>query len=64
MKCFADNDFYCSALKINQLKPSDCEGCNFFKTAEQIEKDKEKTMKRIDSLDKTTKVSIYERYFK
>lgn len=60
MKCFADlSENYCSVLK-----PKKCMGCSFFKTEEQVEKDREMAIKRIDSLDKTTKQNIYEKYFK
>lgn len=60
MKCFTDLSVnYC-----NVLKPKNCDGCNFFKTTEQVEKEREKTMQRINSLDETNKKNIYENYFK
>ena len=58
-KCFADKDSYCSAL--NKKK---CEGCNFFRTEEDLEESKNRAMKRIDSLSKTTQDYIYGKYFK
>ena len=58
-KCFADKDSYCSAL--NKKK---CEGCNFFRTEEDVQASRCIAKKRIESLDDTTQDYIYGKYFK
>lgn len=58
-KCFADRENYCSALKKKE-----CEGCNFFKTHEDLEKSRDRAIRRIDSLPKSTKDFIYQNCFK
>lgn len=60
MKCFANvNLTTCSILEEKQ-----CHNCSFRKTKEQLEKERNKAIKRIDSLDKKKRLHIYGKYFK
>lgn len=58
-KCFAETGNYCKALKERQ-----CEGCNFYRTRKEVEFSRDRAIKRIDSLPKTTRMYIYDKYFK
>ena len=59
--CFGLNDYgKCYILKKHIKK--DCKTCPFFKTKEEFEKDREETLRKLRTLDKTTRRSIAERY--
>lgn len=45
MKCFADTKKGCSALKVKE-----CDGCNFFKTIEQVEDESSMTELRLKKI--------------
>lgn len=56
-KCFADDKKICTALNVKK-----CRGCKIFKTLEQKAKDDEKTRKRLESLEESTRRYISEKY--
>ena len=58
--CFAYNKGKCNVLKVKK-----CQGeeCPFFKTRNQIEEDKKKVLRRINSLDPALKRNIMELYY-
>lgn len=55
-KCFADT----GSCKILNVKS--CNGCNFYKTEKQLEAENEKSLERLKSLDKPTRINIAEKY--
>jgi len=57
-KCFAKDKNKCIALKIKN-----CEGCNFFKTKQEVEEGRQKTIERINSLDEQTRNNIMDIYY-
>lgn len=57
-KCFAEDKNKCIALKIK-----DCKGCNFFKTKQEVEEGRNKSIERINSLDNQTRNSIMDIYY-
>ena len=59
-KCFAYNKGKCNVLKV---KKCEGEGCPFFKTREQLEEDRKKVLRRINSLEPTVKRNIIELYY-
>lgn len=59
-KCFAHKNGRCSLL-LKYIK-KDCKTCPFFKTQEQYEKDKEKTLERLKGLNEITKRNIAGKY--
>lgn len=59
MKCFADKPKGCEALNKKI-----CDSCPFYKTETQLKEDKQKTYKRIESLDKSQQLAIANKYFK
>jgi hypothetical protein len=56
--CFAYKNKRCIALKVIK-----CDGCNFYKTKEQYELDKQKALDRILSRDQETQKYISEKYY-
>lgn len=56
-KCFAIAGNSCKALKVKA-----CTECNFYKSEEDYELEKERALKRLKSLDKATRLSIAEKY--
>ena len=55
--CFAYKRNSCMALNVKQ-----CENCSFYKTQEQFNKDQEKALDRIYSLDEKLQKHIFETY--
>lgn len=60
-ECFAYKNGGCIALNVKK-----CEGtsCGFFKTKAQLIEEQERVFKRIQSLDKSSKVNIMALYYK
>lgn len=60
MECFALRKGRCTALNVKK-----CEGssCSFYKTEQQFNADREKSIKRIGSLDQVTQSHISETYY-
>jgi hypothetical protein len=58
--CFAYNKGKCNVLKV---KKCEGEGCPFFKTREQLEEDRKKVLRRINSLEPAVKRNIIELYY-
>lgn len=58
--CFAYKNGKCNILRINKCEGS---GCGFYKTSEQLEKDRQQAFLRIQSLDEATRRDINETYF-
>lgn len=56
--CAFKNNNKCSALTTMQ-----CEGCNFYKTREQVIEGRLKAAKRIESLPKATQKKIRRKYY-
>lgn len=58
--CFAYKNGKCKILRINK-----CEGvgCSFFKTSDQLEKERQQAVFCIRSLDEATRRGINETYF-
>jgi phenylacetate-coenzyme A ligase PaaK-like adenylate-forming protein len=61
MKCFADAGLK-GAKGCAVLTEKQCDNCPFYKTVEQKRIDDMKTLKRLSSLDKVTKMHISEKY--
>lgn len=57
-KCAFDLDKKCSALNVK-----DCEGCNFYKTKEQLKKGREKATDRLMTLDRALLNDIKANYY-
>ncbi|WP_205693983.1 hypothetical protein [Clostridium prolinivorans] len=58
--CFAYYKGRCRALTVKQCEGK---GCSFYKTRHHQEQDRERTRKRIMSLDKGLQKYIIERYY-
>ncbi len=56
-KCFADMGCICTALK-----PKQCKGCGFYQTYIQVEISRKRSLRRLRTLDKPTRMAIAEKY--
>jgi len=61
VKCFADTGLK-GAKGCSVLTKKQCDNCPFYKTVEQKRIDDMKTLKRLKSLDKVTRLHIAEKY--
>lgn len=61
MKCFADVGVK-GAKSCAALTEKQCDNCAFYKTVEQKRIDDMKTLKRLKSLDKVTRLHIAAKY--
>lgn len=60
-RCFGLDDYGKCDILLGNIK-KDCKTCSFFKTKEDFEKDREKALTRLKTLDKTTRYNIAEKY--
>ena len=56
--CFAYDKRKCSALKKKE-----CEDCNFYKTKEEVEESRKKSINHIKSLDEYKRNNIIDTYY-
>ena len=59
--CFANRRGRCTVLNVNGCKDTEC---SFYKTDGQLKEDRLKALKRIRSLDQSTRMNIIETYYK